>query len=246
MAPLFAHWIRRSLWKPATLSTVWRIPKAGGSVIFDRVQRIFHWTMTIALLLIAVTGLALYSPSLFDSASMAVSGFPIHSNILLLVDIHVAFATLFVFLLLLHAVWDLRRPGAGSTIRSRFNDLTELSSRLRGFVLGSGRVERTEKYDAFMKGFHTFLIVAVAGLALSGAVQFYIAPWWGYPQLLHSAIEPWWRPTWIHDALGFSLIALAVAHTYFALLRVNRSILRSMVTGFLREGIAESGRPTPS
>ena len=85
----------------------------------------------------------------------------------------------------------------------------------------------------FMKRFHTFLIPAVVGLGITGAVQLFFAPWWNYSQLLHSAIEPWWRPTWIHDALGFSLIALVVAHAYFALLRVNRPVLRSMVVGYM-------------
>jgi cytochrome b subunit of formate dehydrogenase len=195
--------------------------------------------MTFSLVSLIVTGLALYSPSLFDPVSMAISNFPIHSNILLLVDVHVAAATAFILLLLLHAAWDLRTPGAGSMIKSRLGDLAELSSRMRGFISGSQRVTRTEKYDAFMKGFHTFLIVAAVGLVITGAVQFYIAPWWTYPQLLHSAIEPWWRPTWIHDALGFSLIALAVAHTYFASLRVNRPILKSMVMGGLGDEVAE-------
>lgn len=172
--------------------------------------------------------------------SMAISSFPIHSNILLLVDIHVAAATAFVLLLFLHVAWDLRRPGAGSLIRSRISDLAEVSSRMRGFIVGIRSMEKKEKYDALMKGFHTFLIVAAVGLAATGAVQFYVAPWWNYPQLFHTAIEPWWRPTWIHDALGFSLIALTVAHTYFALLRVNRPILRAMIIGEFRERPAES------
>jgi len=227
---LVVHWVRRVLWKPASR---WGETRKGEPVEtprgFDRIQRFFHWTTTLALVLIVFSGLALYSPAFFDPLS-EIFGLPIHRNILPLVDLHVASVVALGALLALHIVWDYYRKRTWSFISNGRRDLAELSSRARGFLSG-GAVPWSEKYDVFMRGFHTMLIVLFLGLGITGFVMYFIAPWWLYPQLLHSAIEPWWMPTPIHDVLGFFFLVLAVAHTYFSLLGTNRAILKAMVNG---------------
>lgn len=227
---LMAHWVRRVLWKPASrLGGDGPVTSGPPFRAFDRVQRSFHWGSTATLFLIAFSGLALYSPAFFDPWAETF-GFSIHSSIQLLVDIHVASVVVLAALLVLHFGWDFYRLKTWHSIGNRRKDLAELASRARGFLSG-GTVSFSEKYDVFMKSFHTILIVLFLGLGLTGLVMYFIAPWWLYPQLLHSAIEPWWMPTPIHDVLGFSFLVLAVSHVYFSLLGTNRPILKSMVTG---------------
>jgi cytochrome b subunit of formate dehydrogenase len=227
---LILHWVRRVLWKPALKSGVEGAETPGPPTrAFGRVQRFFHWTSTLALALIVFSGLSLYSPAFFDPLTHVI-GFSIHSNILLLVDLHVASVVVLGALLVLHVGWDFYRLKTWPFISNGNKDLSELLSRVRGFFSG-GAVAWSEKYDVFMRSFHTMLIALFLGLGFTGLVMYFVAPWWLYPQLLHSAIEPWWMPTPIHDILGFSFIVMAVAHTYFALLGTNRSILKAMVTG---------------
>jgi cytochrome b subunit of formate dehydrogenase len=230
MVFLVVHWVWRVLWKPAPGwdETRNRAP-AGIQRGFDRVQRFFHWATTLALILIVLSGLALYSPAFFDPLSEGF-GLPIHRNIIPLVELHVGSVVALGALLALHIGWDFYRKGTWSFISSRRRDLAELSSRARGFLSG-GAVPWSEKYDVFMKGFHTTLIMLFLGLGITGLVMYFAAPWWQYPQLLHSAIEPWWMPTPIHDVLGFFFLVLAVAHTYFSLMGTNRPILKAMVIG---------------
>ncbi len=87
------------------------------------------------------------------------------------------------------------------------------------------------KYDAFMKSFHVYLIIAFAALALTGIYQYFFAPWWLFPWELHEQIEPFWKPTALHDLFGFLLISVVAGHTYFALLRINRPLLRAIFSG---------------
>lgn len=227
---LAVHWVRRVLWKPRR-----RLPTLGtdGSEekghAFDVVQRFFHWSTTVALAVIVLSGLTLYSPAYFNPLTTSL-GFPIHNKIQLLVYVHVASVLVLGGLLGLHVAWDFFKLKTWHSIRNRRNDFAELSSRAKGFLAGAA-VNWSEKYDVFMKSFHTLLIVLFVGLGFTGIVMYFVAPWRLYPQLLHSSIEPWWMPTPIHDVLGFSLLVLLVAHTYFSLLGTNRPVLRAMATG---------------
>lgn len=227
---LVAHWLRRVLWKPASgLGRQGSVTMDTSSRAFDRIQRLFHWVLTVTLVLTAFSGLALYSPAFFDPLT-EMAGFSIHSNILLLVDLHVASVVILGASIAIHIGWDFYMLRTWRLIRNGRKDFTEFSSRARGLISGAA-VEFTKQYDVFMKSFHTTLIVLFLGLGFTGLVMYFIAPWWLYPQLLHSAIEPWWMPTPIHDVLGFLLLILVISHTYFSLLRTNRPILKSMVTG---------------
>ena len=93
-----------------------------------------------------------------------------------------------------------------------------------------------------MKSYHALLIVCSLGLGVTGFVQYVWAPWWKYPELQHLQIEPWWKPTMLHDLFGFILIGLVVGHTYFSVLKVNRPLLKEMVVGTTARGEATRGR----
>jgi len=222
---LVIHWIRRVILKPAGPSTTG--PNARGMTLFDRFQRLFHWSSTVALLVVIGSGLALYYPVVLEPAAMAV-GFPLHTNFRLLVYIHVASVVAFGLLMTGHVAWDVFKVKGSALVIPSKGDLRQLASRARSFVWG-GEIARSGKYDVFMKSFHILLTISSIILALTGVTLYFFAPWWLVPQLAHQAIEPWWKPTMLHDAFGFALIVLLVAHTYFAMLKVNRPLLRAML-----------------
>jgi cytochrome b subunit of formate dehydrogenase len=223
---LVVHWLRRAILKPIGPSTT--DPNAGRTTIFDRFQRLFHWTSLVALSVVIGSGLALYYPAVLEPAAMAV-GFPLHTNFRLLVDVHVAGVVAFALLMAGHIGWDVFKVRGSRLVIPSKNDLRQLVSRAESFVSG-GDTAKSGKYDVFMKSFHILLTVSSIILAVSGVTLYFFAPWWLVPQLSHQAIEPWWKPTILHDLFGFALITLLVAHTYFAMLRVNRPLLRAMIS----------------
>jgi cytochrome b subunit of formate dehydrogenase len=230
------HWLRRAILKPAGSSTT--DPYSTGTTTFDRVQRLFHWTSMVALLVMIGSGLALYYPAVLEPAAMAV-GFPLHSNFGLLVDVHVAGVVAFALLIGAHIGWDVFKVKGSRLVIPSKGDLRQLAARAGSFVRG-GEIVRNGKYDVFMKSFHILLTVSSIVLAVTGVTLYFFAPWWLVPQLSHEAIEPWWKPTMLHDLFGFALIVLLVAHTYFALLKVNRPLLRAMVSGHRERGSEKS------
>ncbi len=223
---LVIHWLRRVILKPAGPSTT--DPNARGTTTFDRFQRLFHWTSLVALLVVIGSGLALYYPVVLEPAAMAV-GFPLHTNFRLLVNIHVASVVAFALLIGGHIGWDVFKVKGSRLVIPRKGNLWQLVARAKSFVWG-GEIARSGKYDVFMKSFHILLTISSVILAATGVALYFFAPWWLVPQLAHQVIEPWWRPTLLHDAFGFALIVLLVAHTYFALLKVNRPLLRAMIS----------------
>lgn len=210
--------------KPAGPSTT--DPNASDSAGFDRFQILFHWATLVALLVTIASGLALYYPPVLEPAAMAV-GFPIHRNFRLLVDVHVASVVAFALLIAAHIAWDVFKLKGSRLVIPGVSDIRQLVVRVESFVRG-GEILRGGKYDVFMKSFHILLTITTIILAVTGATLYLFAPWWLVPQLSHPAIEPWWKPTILHDLFGFSLVVLLTAHTYFALLRVNRPLLRAM------------------
>lgn len=224
---LVIHWLRRAILKPAGPST--GDPNASGRPAFDRFQRIFHWASLVALLVIISSGLALYYPDVLEPVAMAF-GFPLHTHFLLLVDVHVASVVTLALLIGSHIAWDVSKVKGSRLVIPYSGDLRQLGARAASFVRG-GEIAKDGKYDVFMKSFHILLTVCTIILAVTGITLYFYAPWWLVSQLSHQAIEPWWKPTMLHDLFGFALMVLLLAHTYFALLKVNRPLLMAMVSG---------------
>lgn len=229
---LVLHWLRRAILKPAGPSTT--DPDASSVSAFDRFQRVFHWASLVALLVVIASGLALYYPGVLEPAAMAL-GFPLHTNFLLLVDLHVAGVVAFALLITAHIGWDVFKVKASRSVIPTKGDLRQLAARAVSFVRG-GEIAKNGKYDVFMKSFHILLTISSIILAVTGVALYFFAPWWRVPELSHQSIEPWWKPTVLHDLFGFALIVLLVAHTYFALLKVNRPLLRAMISPHRERG----------
>ncbi|TLX98412.1 MAG: cytochrome b/b6 domain-containing protein [Thaumarchaeota archaeon] len=226
---LILHWTRR-IFTPAFVNEPPRAEATKDLTVFDRVQRLFHWATLAVLAMIIITGFALYDPSTFAPIADAL-GIPLHSAFPSYVLAHVIFSASFAVLLGIHVAWDVKRLRALRRMWPSLQDFRDGLLRGRNFFSMSRNYPRMSKYDAFMKSFHLYLIVSSAVLAFTGIYQYFYASWWNVLWFLHSQIEPWWRPTVIHDVFGFGLIALVVGHLYFGLLRVNRPLLRAMING---------------
>lgn len=226
---LIVHWARRTRRPPVVTES----PQSGtveDRTLFDRFQRFFHWTTTAVLVIVIITGFALYDPFTFEPVTDAL-GLPLHSAFPSYVFVHVIFSTALAVLLVLHVIWDVKRLRAIRQMWPRVQDFHDALLRARNFLSLGKEYPRMPKYDFFMKGFHIYLVVAVVVLAFTGIYQYYYAAWWTVVWYLHYQVEPAWRPTIIHDLFGFGLVALVVGHIYFASLRVNRPLLTAMIHG---------------
>jgi len=227
---LIFHWSRRALRHPTPSEPFDK--ETEGTIMFDRVQRLFHWATTGAYVLVVVTGVALYDPVAFEPVT-GFLGIPLHGTFPTYVFWHVVGSGALAILLAIHIVWDVGKLKGFHLMWPTKADVREQMIRARGLLSASRDIPRTNKYDNFMKFFHLTLLITFLALAITGIYQFFFASWWTVPIELHFEIEPFWRPTIIHDIFGFVMIALVIGHTYFAILPVNRSVLRAMVTGWL-------------
>ena len=226
------HWFRRSLWQTRSATSGAPGIEGGETAGFDRVQRLFHWSVTIATVVLAVSGLILYYPA-YVAPFLNSVGVPVHSYFVGWVDIHVIGAVILLGLIVAHVAWDSFKLRTTKLMVPNREDAREAMVRAWRFVWGGSPTPRSSKYDVFMKSYHALLIVCSLGLGVTGLVQYVWAPWWKFPEILHLQIEPWWKPTILHDLFGFILIGLVVGHTYFTLLMVNRPLLKAMVTGVI-------------
>lgn len=200
--------------------------------MFDGVQRLFHWGTTIGFAGILVSGFLLYDPFTFEPMTEALR-IPLHTAFPLWVTLHVIFALILGALLVLHIAWDVARLHALQQMLPTRRDIRDATLRVRNFLSLAKDYPRMGKYDFFMKSFHLYLASSFIILAITGIFLYFQAPWWSFPWFLHHEIEPFWRPTVLHDVFGFVLTALVVGHVYFAVLRVNRPLLRAIFTGRL-------------
>jgi len=226
---LIFHWSRRAFRHPVPTEPISGEIK-GNFMVFDKVQRTFHWATTVSFVIVTFTGIALYDPFAFEPISDLL-GIPLHTTFPTYVFIHVVFSGALAILLVIHMIWDVGKLKGIKSILPTKSDFSDVIIRAKGLFLGTKEYPRINKYDGFMKNFHLYLPIAFIVLAVTGTYQFLYAPWWVVPIERHFEIEPAWRPTVLHDLFGFLLIALVFGHTYFSILPVNRSIFNAMLSG---------------
>lgn len=225
------HWFRRSLWQTDIKPTAGPSSNKSQEELvtdFDLVQRLFHWSSTLAVIALVFTGLILYYPA-YVAPFLTPIGIPVHAFFVGWVDVHVVGAVILLGLIVVHIAWDSFKLRTTRLMVPGRRDVTEAMQRAWRFVWGGSPTPRSGKYDVFMKSYHVLLTVCSVGLGVTGFVQYVWAPWWAYPEIQHLQIEPWWKPTMLHDVFGFTLIALVVGHTYFSILPTNREVFLSMI-----------------
>ena len=239
---LVFHWSRRAFRHPKP-TEIMTMDLKGQFLMFDKVQRVFHWCTTASFLLLISTGLPLYDPSAFVPVTSAL-GVPLHGAFNTYVLLHVIGSAVLAILLVVHIVWDVSKLKALRLMLPTRLDLRDTLTRAKSLFFGRGEYPRISKYDGFMKSFHLFLPVASVVLAITGIYMLLYAQWWNIPLELHFQTEPPWKPTIWHDIFGFMLIALVIGHTYFSILPVNESIFKAMLKGTISaEEIAKKYRP---
>ncbi len=224
------HWFRRSVWQTRSPTIGAPGTEGGETAGFDRVQRLFHWSVTIVTVALAFSGLILYYPA-FVAPFLNSLGVPVHAFLFGWVNVHVIGAVILLGLIVVHIAWDSLKLRTTKLVVPIRQDAREAIVRAWRFVWGGSPTPRSSKYDVFMKSYHILLTVCSLGLGVTGFVQYVWAPWWRYPEILHLQVEPWWKPTILHDWFGFTLIALVVGHTYFSLLPTNKKLFFSMIRG---------------
>lgn len=218
---LIVHWFRRSRHPGGDVANA-------EATTFDLAQRLFHWSITALILFLFATGLPLYYPLVVEPMTDLL-GLPLHGYFFLWVIPHVVASVLLLVMIIFHILWDSFKLGRTRFMLPDGRDMSEAFVRMKRFFLGGDAVPRTTKYDIFMKSYHALLVGSFLLLGVTGFALYVWAPWWLYPQLEHSSIEPWWGPTQLHDLFGFILVALVVGHTYFSFLPANRPLFRAML-----------------
>lgn len=214
LAVVFAglHLVRRGLGTPRHYGG--EVPPPAEQ--FERYEagaRLYHWGNLAFLLLLIVSGLALYRPGWLQ---------PPGASWLLLHEIG---AGLFVLGLALHIVFAFWRADPRTMWVAR-GDGAELRASLQYYGGGRPDLPRAGKYDAWQKLYHAFLtLLAIASIA-TGVSLFLNA------EVLASFTHDWMR--WqrlIHDLAAFSFVAVILAHAYVRLTRQNWPTLAAMITG---------------
>jgi len=228
---LVFHWSRRALRHPAPTEPLATEIK-GEILMFDKVQRAFHWATTASFILVVLTGLPLYDPSAFVPAAAAL-GIPLHGAFNTYVLLHVIGSSSLAILLIVHIAWDVGKLRATRLMLPTKSDLKDTIIRAKSLLLRTKEYPRINKYDGFMKNFHLFLPIAFIVLAVTGIYMLFYSQWWNIPLELHFQTEPAWKPTVLHDIFGFTLIALVLGHTYFSILPVNKPVFKAMLRGMI-------------
>jgi cytochrome b subunit of formate dehydrogenase len=239
---LIFHWSRRALRHPIPTEQLTVEPK-GDVLMFDRIQRGFHWATTASFILLIMTGLPLYDPSVFVPIAGAL-GIPLHGSFNTYVLLHVIASVALASLLLMHIIWDVGKLKATRLMLPTKSDFKDTITRAKSLLLGAKDYPRINKYDGFMKNFHLSTAVAFVALAITGTYMLLYAQWWNIPLEIHFQTEPAWKPAFWHDIFGFLLITLVLGHVYFSILPVNRSIFKAMLSGTIpAEEVAKKYRP---
>jgi cytochrome b subunit of formate dehydrogenase len=179
------------------------------------VDRLYHWLMAIAVLV------------LMGTAFLPILGIKFHW-----VDIHWMTGVLLAALVLIHIVraliWqDWRNMMVGPS------DICDMWKGLRA-VLGGGPSPLPGKYNALQKSYHLAVAVLILAIVASGLLMLLKidTPLWRR--------DPYWfsNDTWgviyaVHGLGAMAMVSLVIIHIYFALRPDEWHLTRSMFRGWI-------------
>lgn len=174
-------------------------------------DRIFHWGMAIAVLVLGATAFLPILGARFDW-----------------VPVHWISGIVLVLLVLYHLARVFLIQGIGEMIPGPA-DLQEIGRVARD--LGTEDLPDA-KYDAFQKGFHwaaavSILLLIATGLLMLAKID--TTFWRRNPAILSD--QDWGIIYVLHGASALVLLFLVILHVYFAVLPEHRSFLLAMING---------------
>lgn len=208
------HLLRRSSGNPISTDPAAKLPSDARVLKYEVGARLYHWGNTIAVIALALSGVALFAPGSLAAAPWLL--------------IHEIGGVAFILLLVLHIVVAPRR-GEGRSMWFERRDARDLRIIAANFFGRSRNYPAFGKYDPLQKLYHALLTLFALGVIASGVYLFLSAETWA------TFSHAWMRGTrLIHDVAGFVFLAIVIGHIYFGIIRVNWSQLVSMCTGRLR------------
>ncbi len=174
-------------------------------------DRLFHWVMAFAVIVLGVT-------AFFPVLGIRFDWVPLHWMAGVLLTIAVLFHLYRVFAV--HGLGEML-PGA--------DDVREVMRDLSG-AAHDGLSEA--KYDALQKGYHaataaTVLVLVVTGLPMLAKIDTTL--WNRAPSILTD--QAWGIVYVLHGAAALLLLFLFILHIYFSVLPEHRAFLVSMLQG---------------
>lgn len=187
---------------------------------FNRTQRVIHWVHSLSFIVLLVTGLSLYLPSLAS----------IVGNRLLLRQIHIEAAIIFIFSPILAA-----RLGNWGSVKEdiRQTDLWEQTDFQWLRILGrkSNQFLETGRFNAGQKLNSIFTLVTGLLFTISGVIM------WQNPRFPQWLSE---NAVFLHDWLTWLALTAWLGHIYFSVFHPStRESLRGMTLGWVKGDWAE-------
>ncbi|MEW6127564.1 MAG: cytochrome b/b6 domain-containing protein [Acidobacteriota bacterium] len=175
--------------------------------------RLYHWGNFVFLMMLAVSGLALFVPR------------SIRGTIFSWVLIHEIFAGLYIVGLLVHIISALTK-GEPRTMWFEKRDWADLKTIMGNFFGRTKNYPRFGKYDPLQKIYHALLTVVSMVLIFTGIYLVFSVEVWA--TFSHGWLR-WQRL--LHDLSAFIIVAIILGHIYFALIRVNWANLAAIING---------------
>ncbi|MHB8566481.1 MAG: cytochrome b/b6 domain-containing protein [Nitrososphaerales archaeon] len=190
---------------------------------FDRAQRAIHWLFAAILIFLTATGFEIYLYPNVVGNVLTVFSLIYHSDI----------SAILLLLIIAHVFYDLRKPRSMSNMNPSNFDLKMLLTRTRNFLIPKREATalKSGKYDVFMKGYHWSLTGLLVVLGITGV--YFWDPYAIVSAHLRLSLSMQSLLLNVHILSAVVVTGMMIGHAYFALIKVNRPILRSMLYGKL-------------
>lgn len=180
--------------------------------------RLYHWGNFVFLLMLAVSGIALFVPR------------SIRGSALSWVLIHEIFAGLYILGIIIH-IFSALLKGEPRTMWFEKRDWSDIKTIIANFFGRTKAYPRFGKYDPLQKIYHALLTLVSIILIFTGVYLVFSVQVWA------TFSHEWMR--WqrlFHDLSAFIILAVILGHIYFAIIRVNWANFLTIINGKISPG----------
>lgn len=220
LAVFFAsvHALRRSTGQPRSTEPIPPESFPDQAQRYEIGARLYHWGNALFLIVLAVSGYALFVPGSLKPA------------VITWLRVHELSAAAFIAGAVFHAIVAPRK-GEGRTMWFERRDWEDIRMMAANFAGRRKQYPAFGKYDPFQKLYHAAIAVLSVGVIASGIFLTISAEVWG---TVPRDLLRWMRL--VHDLAATWFVALVIGHIYFGIIRVNWPALQAIVTGRISGG----------